>query len=327
MIELIGYNDQINLLLNSYKTNNLHSSIILHGPKGIGKKLFVYKFISEIIKLNFKDKNYLHHINLLKNNSHPNIRLIKKEINQKTKKLNNSILINQVRNLKKFCNESSSIKDINKIIIIDSADDLNINSANSLLKTLEEPKKNTLIFLISHQLSSLLPTIRSRCLKVKFNKHSYENFKSILDKQINEIKIEEIEFYYDLTSGSPGNSISFHNSNLMEIFDMTLNIFTSENINNQSIELSNLISKLDNDSFKNYLSLLKSIIITLNKLKFNDFELNNYLSNKFKILKKISESLTKQNLIDRFDFLSNNENDLFTYNLDKKLFMLKFLTS
>ena len=35
--------------------------------------------------------------------------------------------------------------------------------------------------------------------------------------------------------------------------------------------------------------------------------------------------LSKQNIVDRFYFLTNNENDLFSYNLDKKLFMLKFL--
>ena len=44
-------------------------------------------------------------------------------------------------------------------------------------------------------------------------------------------------------------------------------------------------------------------------------------------LVNLSSILTTKNIIDRFDFLSNNENDIFTYNLDKKLFMLKFLVS
>ena len=57
---------------------------------------------------------------------------------------------------------------------------LTMNDENSFLKNLEEPSKNTFIFLISHQLSSLIPTIRSRCLKIKLTKHNFVNFKNII---------------------------------------------------------------------------------------------------------------------------------------------------
>ena len=73
--------------------------------------------------------------------------------------------------------------------------------------------------------------------------------------------------------------------------------------------------------------LLKTILVTLSKLKVDNNETNDYLSNKFQTLKELSYALSMQNIIDRFEFLSNNENDLFTYNLDKKLFILKFLTT
>ena len=63
-----------------------------------------------------------------------------------------------------------------KLVLIDNADQLNKNAANALLKILEEPKKNTYFFLISHQLSFLLaPTIRSRCIKFKLKKPSFED--------------------------------------------------------------------------------------------------------------------------------------------------------
>ena len=52
-----------------------------------------------------------------------------------------------------------------------------------------------------------------------------------------------------------------------------------------------------------------------------------YLSNQFNLLKQLSKNLTNENIIDRFEYLIKNESDLFTYNLDKKLFMLKFLTN
>ena len=327
MFDLIGHENEIKNIFDKYKSNNLHSSIIFHGPKGIGKMSFIYKFIDKILNEKFDNKNYLHHLNLFKNNTHPNIKIIKKILDHKLKKIKSSITIDQFRNLKNFFNESSNIKELSKFIIVDSADDLNRNSANSFLKTLEEPKNNTYIFLVSHELSNLIPTIRSRCLKIKLGKHTFENFKKILETNIQNITDEEIKFYYDITYGSPGDAITLHEDNILEIIDFTINSLYSNSINNNHLDLIKNIINLDNEKFKSYLSIIKTILIILNKLKNNQFDSNKYLSDKFIVLKELSKSLSKKNIIDRFDFLTNNEHDLFTYNLDKKLFMLKFLTT
>ena len=52
------------------------------------------------------------------------------------------------------------------MVIVDSADELNPNAANALLKSLEEPPPRALFLLISSQPSALLPTIRSRCRRL-----------------------------------------------------------------------------------------------------------------------------------------------------------------
>ena len=325
MFDLIGYENQLENLIKNYNSKFLHSSIILYGPQGIGKRTFANNLISNIIKNIYGEKGFYHHINLFKNNTHPNIKILEKEIDKKTKKLKSYISIDQIRNIKQFINSTPSIKDFSKFLIVDSADDLNINSSNSLLKTLEEPNKDTYIFLISHQLSSLIPTIRSRCLKIKLNKHDYNNFKIIINNEIQQITEDECKFFYDLTNGSPGNALLLYDENIIEVFDLTLNCFDKNNVNNKNHELINILSKLNNDQFKIYLSILKSLLIILNKLKNNHFNSNSYLSNKFKYLINSSQNLSKKNIIDRFEFLSNNESDLFTYNMDKKIFMLKFL--
>ncbi len=327
MVELIGHKNHLNDLLDKYKNNNLHSSIILHGPKGIGKRLFAENLIKEFFNYYLEGKNLSHHFNLIKNNTHPNIKILEKEYDQKTKKIKRYISINQIRNLKNFIKTSSSISNLNKFIIIDSADDLNDNSSNSFLKTLEEPNINTYIFLISHRLSSLLPTLRSRCLKIKFNNHNINDFKNILNAKFNQIHDNEISFLYDLTYGSPGQAISFYEDNILDYFEETINSLSSLKINNLNIKLAHNLSKLDNDQFKSYLIMLKSILIFLSKIKYNDSKSNNYSSNKYSSLENLSKSLSFQKIIDRFEYLSNNESELFTYNLDKKNFMLNFLSS
>ena len=326
MIELIGFEKEYRDLLNRYETNKLPNSILIHGLSGIGKRTFLNKLVKNIINIEFKDNNVDHHLNLFKNNTHPNIKIIEKEIDSKTGKIKTNITIDQIRKLKTFLNSTSIIQNSSKIVIIDSADYLNISSANSMLKILEEPKENTYIFLISNQISLLLPTIRSRCLKIKFNTHNLTNFTKIIKNNIEDISNEEINFYFELTYGSPGNTILYYNNNFLDIFQLSIKCLLSNDLDDDKINLSNILSKLTNDEFNNYLSMLKFILIVANKLKVNRDDkslvnMPNYLE-----LESLSTNLTKKNLIDRFDYLTNNQKELFSLNLDKKIFILNFLT-
>ena len=326
MIELIGFEKEYSDLLKRYKSNNLPNSILIHGLSGIGKRTFLNKLVKNILNIEFKDNNLDHHLNLFKNNTHPNIKIIEKEIDSKTGKIKTNITIDQIRRLKTFLNSTSIIQNSSKIVIIDSADYLNISSANSMLKILEEPKENTYIFLISNQISLLLPTIRSRCLKIKFNTHNLTNFTNIIKDNIDEISNEEINFYFELTYGSPGTTILYYNNDFLDIFQLSIKCLLSNDLDDDKINLSNILSKLTNDEFNNYLSMLKFILIVANKLKVNRddkslINMPNYLE-----LESLSTNLTKKNLIDRFDYLTNNQKELFSLNLDKKIFILNFLT-
>ena len=326
MIELIGFEKEYSDLLKRYKSNNLPNSILIHGLSGIGKRTFLNKLVKNIINIEFKDSNLDHHLNLFKNNTHPNIKIIEKEIDSKTGKIKSNITIDQIRRLKTFLNSTTTIQNSSKIVIVDSADYLNISSANSMLKILEEPKENTYIFLISNQISLLLPTIRSRCLKIKFNTHNLTNFTNIIKDNIDEISNEEINFYFELTYGSPGTTILYYNNDFLDIFQLSIKCLLSNDLDDDKINLSNILSKLTNDEFNNYLSMLKFILIVANKLKVNRDDkslvnMPNYLE-----LESLSTNLTKKNLIDRFDYLTNNQKELFSLNLDKKIFILNFLT-
>ena len=326
MIELIGFEKEYSDLLKRYKSNNLPNSILIHGLSGIGKRTFLNKLVKNIINIEFKDSNLDHHLNLFKNNTHPNIKIIEKEIDSKTGKIKSNITIEQIRRLKTFLNSTTTIQNSSKIVIVDSADYLNISSANSMLKILEEPKENTYIFLISNQISLLLPTIRSRCLKIKFNTHNLTNFTNIIKDNIDEISNEEINFYFELTYGSPGTTILYYNNDFLDIFQLSIKCLLSNDLDDDKINLSNILSKLTNDEFNNYLSMLKFILIVANKLKVNRDDkslvnMPNYLE-----LESLSANLTQKNLIDRFDYLTNNQKELFSLNLDKKIFILNFLT-
>ena len=195
-------------------------------------------------------------MNLIKNNTHPNIKYISNLVDKKTNKTKSQITIDQIRQLNSFLNETSVYENISKFIIIDNADSLNISASNSLLKNLEEPKKNTYFFLIVHKLSYLLPTIRS--------------FKLIITKQLNIVNENEILFLYDLSNGSPGIAINIYDEELVGFYDQILFFFDQNKVYHaDQINFSKKISLYDDEKFKIFLFVLKNILINIIKIKVN----------------------------------------------------------
>jgi len=324
MDNFYGFSREKKYLIDNFKTKSLPHSIILYGQKGIGKKTFADNLLIEIYSLIFNN-NIDHHINLIKNNSHTNVRCVNKEFDNKLKKYKKYINIDQIRTLNHFFHESA-IDGMSKFIIIDSTDDLNINASNALLKILEEPKNNTYIFLISHNLSSVLPTIRSRCLKIKFNNHSYSTFNKIINDKINVNNEEENKFLFDLSNGSPGIALKIMDDDILNIYnEILLCLINNDIYSDGQIDLSFKLSKLDEDKFKIILSLFKFILINLNKCKAGINIIDQYLSQNIENLIKASHKISISSIFNLYEYLIKNEKDLFAYNLDKKNFILNFL--
>ena len=327
MKKVIGFDQEFDSILSQLLDNKLSNSILLTGNKGIGKKYFILQIIEEYINKKVVSSQTQHHLSLLKNNSHPNIIIIEKEIDEKTKKLKNFIVIDQIRKINQFCSETSIIEDIPKFILIDCADDMNINASNALLKILEEPKLNTYYFLISHLPSSLLPTIKSRCLKINLPNHNYDNFSNIIEISNNDINEETKKFLYDITNGSPGLINEYEFDEILNIFERLINLIEDKDpfslSNNDTIKF---LSSLDNDQLKIFLSFIKFILITINKIKLGINITKNYLSDSVLKIQTISDKISSDIIQRKLDYLINNENDLFTFNLDKKIFMINFIT-
>ena len=327
MKKVIGFDQEFDSILNKLLENKLSNSLLLTGNKGIGKNYFIFQLIEEYIKKKVISEQINHHLSLLKNNSHPNIMNVKKEIDEKTKKLKNFIIIDQIRKINQFSLETSVIENIPKFILIDSADDMNINASNGLLKILEEPKLNTYFFLISHQPSSLLPTIKSRCLKINLSNHNYDNFSRIIKISNPDIDEETNKFLYDISNGSPGLINEYEFDEILNIFERLINLIINKDpfsdSNNDTIKF---LSTLDNEKLKVFISFIKFILITINKIKLGIDIAKNYLSKNILKIATISDKISIDLIQRKLDYLINNENDLFTYNLDKKIFMINFIT-
>ncbi|WP_454780910.1 DNA polymerase III subunit delta' C-terminal domain-containing protein [Legionella sp. WA2022007384] len=92
---------------------------------------------------------------------HPDVKWVKPE------KSGGPIKIDQIRELQSYAYLTPQ-RAKHRLIVIESAERMNIAAANSLLKILEEPASQTIFLLLAQQLSTLLPTVLSRCQIVRF---------------------------------------------------------------------------------------------------------------------------------------------------------------
>ncbi len=132
--------------------------------------------------------------------SHPDYRLLEAITDEKTGKTSRVIKVDQVRGVVDFLNKSAQLNAY-RVVVIQPADILNINAANSLLKTLEEPGDNIAIILLTDQPLALLPTIRSRCQHFSLSVPSLEQAKQWLEPQLK--KPEQAGLLLALTDNAP----------------------------------------------------------------------------------------------------------------------------
>ena len=316
------------ILKNSILEKSLSHSVILYGDKGIGKSTFSYYFINQFFNnfnLNDIEKNNKHS-NLIYSNSHPNLKIIDVEYDIKTNKYKKEISVDQIRKIDSFIYQSS-INNLPKIILIENADKLNRNSSNALLKILEEPTKNTFIILISHQISNLLPTIRSRCIKFKINKPNYDDFVKIIKTIDKDISNENLSFIFDISNGSPGRAANLYNEDIGYFFENLKNILLkNDNISKDIIEFTSFIGKNDDIYFENFLYLLEFIFLNLIKINSGLNINKNFKSDISNIFYDMSKNFNIKKCIDINNYILKYKSDIYKYNLDKKIFSLNLFS-
>jgi DNA polymerase-3 subunit delta' len=169
--KLYGHGEAESLLASGLALGRLHHGWLLAGPAGIGKATLAWRFaraaLSEASERDHTGRSLAvasettgsRQVRAL---SHPGLLPLRRPYNTKDKRFAASITIDEVRRLRQFLSlgaESSAWR----VVIVDTADELNLNAANALLKSLEEPPPRTVFLLITSEPGRLLPTIRSRC--------------------------------------------------------------------------------------------------------------------------------------------------------------------
>ncbi len=116
-----------------------------------------------------------------------------------------------------------------KVIVVDSVDDMNHNSANALLKALEEPPSKALFLLISHAPGGLLLTIRSRCRSLKLTGVPKDGIVALLSAVRPDLSVEERAVLAALGDGSPGRAIHFAEQGAVDLYRALVELASNAN--------------------------------------------------------------------------------------------------
>lgn len=172
--DLFGHAAAEETLARAFAEGRVHHAWLLAGRPGIGKATLAYRMARHVLARPEEreragkslavppDCAAARQVTQL---AHPGLLVLRRPYDLKTKRLLTVISVDEVRRLRAFLGLTVGGESW-RIVIVDSADELNPNAANALLKSLEEPPSRALFLLVTSQPGGLLPTIRSRCRRL-----------------------------------------------------------------------------------------------------------------------------------------------------------------
>jgi len=241
--QLQGHDEAEQVLLDTYNSGRMHHAWLISGPKGIGKATLAHRFARFVLANGKKDagpslfgdalpavdptslqveRDSLVYQRIV-SGGHADMLVIERRVNEKTGKLKTVIDVDSVREVGAFMRLTPAEGGW-RVVVIDSADEMNPNSANAVLKVLEEPPKNALLLLVSHNPGRLLPTIRSRCRTLKLRPLQPDLLTSLVHTYAPDVSSEDALRLAALSDGSIGHALGLVEEGGLELYAELLSL-------------------------------------------------------------------------------------------------------
>ncbi len=227
-LRLVGHEQAREQVLRAFAGGRAHHAWLISGAPGVGKATLAWHLarlllaypgesIAEAPEQGVAPDHPVFH--QLAAGAHPDFFLLRRSRDKKGK-LRARMAVEDARALGHFLSLKAS-QGGRRVVVVDVADEMNRETANAILKVLEEPPPETFFFLLAHAPGRLLPTIRSRCLHVPLSALSAEQVRAALEglEALAEVAPERLEKAIAQAAGSPGRALDLATSGAPELWE------------------------------------------------------------------------------------------------------------
>ena len=158
-------------MLDALRAGRMHHAWLITGPEGVGKATLAYRFARRLLAGQPAEESLrldqAHPVfRRVAAASHADLLTVERVYDDRRKRMKTQFAVDDIRRINGFMSLTPAEGGW-RVAIIDGAEELNQASANALLKVLEEPPPGAILLLVCSAVGRLLPTIRSRCRRLR----------------------------------------------------------------------------------------------------------------------------------------------------------------
>lgn len=228
--EVLGHDAAIEVFLAAASGKRLPHAWLLTGPRGVGKASFAWAAARWLLAgggpESFEPQDGHPALRRMQALSEPGLHLVRRTVDDTSGRLRSVITVDDIRRLHGFFRLSAAGGGP-RVAIIDTADEMNPQAANALLKILEEPPPASFLFLISHRPAALLATIRSRCRVLRFDALDQEVMARILAQAGAQPDAAQVAALTGLSAGSAGDAMRLLGQGGLERYQQIADLFAT----------------------------------------------------------------------------------------------------
>jgi DNA polymerase-3 subunit delta' len=262
---LIGHGEAEATLARAMVGGRMHHAWLITGKEGIGKATLAYRFARRLLSRETVGADLAmppgHPVfRRVAASSHADLLTIERAWDEKRKKVRGEIVVDDVRRVANFLHLTPAEGGW-RVVVLDGAEDLNRNAANALLKVLEEPPARAILLLVCAAPGRLLPTLRSRCRRLRLSALSHGDVDRVLQRAFPEMPAAERDRAASLGEGAPGRAIALASGGGIATAEIVAQLLErTENLNvSHAFATADTLGR-DEDAFSAFMDLLRAAV-------------------------------------------------------------------
>jgi DNA polymerase-3 subunit delta' len=207
---LFGHAPAEAAILQAMRRGRLHHAWLITGAEGVGKATLAFRFARALLAGQSATLEMSEQAPVFRRvaaATHADLLTVEREWDEKKKRMKKSIAADTARGIPPFLHLTPAEGGW-RVVIVDGAEDLNPQSANALLKVLEEPPPRAVLILVCSAPGRLLPTIRSRCRHLALAPLAEADMMRALSLYLPSMPEADCRALLAISEGSPGRALA-----------------------------------------------------------------------------------------------------------------------